>query len=64
MNTKTFTKSFNQHPSNMKFIARLRFKAESMGLKPKVKAHFTIVTITIKEATEEQVATLKQEVGA
>lgn len=64
MMTNTFTKTFNQHPSNMGIIARLRAKAEYMFLSPEVKAGLSVVTITVECDTSHELGILKKMAGA
>ena len=50
--TITFTKSFNQVHTNLKFIARVRAQADSMFLKNEVKALCGVVTVKVHCDTE------------
>lgn len=50
--TITFTKSFNQVHTNLKFISRIRAQADSMFLENEARVLCGVVTVTVHCDTE------------
>lgn len=58
MSTSTFHGSFNQHLDNISLVRKIVMQAEYMFLKPVVKVHYSIVSITVECDTPHELKLL------